>query len=244
MEVHAHSHTARKKWTHYFWEFFMLFLAVTLGFLVENWREHRVEHNRAGEYAKMLKLDLVNDTLSLNNFVHVLTTESSDQDFVTNLFNKEIRDITIADLRKKDTVSFLMDYFQPNNATFEQMKTSGELRYFKNIELTSRLAHYDWSIKHYLEMKREIGGVYSGLSSEHLLQYDIKMEEFLKKTAQMDSTTPVLKAGYKFDSWFEIKKLTENRVLFKYLLKEGIYPDLKIQATIIIDILNKEYHLK
>ena len=32
MEVHAHSHTPRKKWTHYFWEFLMLFLAVTLGF--------------------------------------------------------------------------------------------------------------------------------------------------------------------------------------------------------------------
>jgi hypothetical protein len=24
MEVHAHSHTARKKWTHYFWEFLIL----------------------------------------------------------------------------------------------------------------------------------------------------------------------------------------------------------------------------
>jgi hypothetical protein len=28
MEVHAHTHTARKKWAHYFWEFLMLFLAV------------------------------------------------------------------------------------------------------------------------------------------------------------------------------------------------------------------------
>ena len=33
MEVHAHTHTARKKWTHYFWEFLMLFLAVFCGFL-------------------------------------------------------------------------------------------------------------------------------------------------------------------------------------------------------------------
>ena len=32
MEVHAHSHTERKKWSHYFWEFLMLFLAVTLWF--------------------------------------------------------------------------------------------------------------------------------------------------------------------------------------------------------------------
>ena len=25
MEVHHHAHTDRKKWTHYFWEFLMLF---------------------------------------------------------------------------------------------------------------------------------------------------------------------------------------------------------------------------
>ena len=34
MEIHAHTHTARKKWTHYFWEFLILFPAVTLGFFV------------------------------------------------------------------------------------------------------------------------------------------------------------------------------------------------------------------
>lgn len=28
MEVHAHSHTPRRKWTHYLWEFIMLFLAI------------------------------------------------------------------------------------------------------------------------------------------------------------------------------------------------------------------------
>ena len=33
MEVHAHTHTPRKKWTHYFWEFLMLFFAVFCGFL-------------------------------------------------------------------------------------------------------------------------------------------------------------------------------------------------------------------
>jgi len=36
MEVHQYTHTERKQRTHYFWEFFMLFLAVTAGFLVEN----------------------------------------------------------------------------------------------------------------------------------------------------------------------------------------------------------------
>jgi hypothetical protein len=47
MEVHAHlasgethTHTPRKKWTHYSWEFLMSFLAAFGGFLAENQREH------------------------------------------------------------------------------------------------------------------------------------------------------------------------------------------------------------
>ena len=58
MEVHAHTHTARKKWTHYFWEFLMLFLAVFCGFLAENQREHMVEHQREKQYMESLLSDL------------------------------------------------------------------------------------------------------------------------------------------------------------------------------------------
>lgn len=54
MEVHHHSHTARKKFTHYLWEFLMLFLAVFCGFLAENIREHRVEHAREAQFIKSL----------------------------------------------------------------------------------------------------------------------------------------------------------------------------------------------
>src|SRR5687767_10815291 len=65
MEVHHHAHTARKKWTHYFWEFLMLFLAVTLGFFVENQREHYIENQRAKQYASFLHNDLAKDTANL-----------------------------------------------------------------------------------------------------------------------------------------------------------------------------------
>jgi hypothetical protein len=48
MEVHKHPHhvTHKKKWGEYFLEFLMLFLAVFLGFLAENIREHKVERER------------------------------------------------------------------------------------------------------------------------------------------------------------------------------------------------------
>ena len=52
MEVHAHSHTPRKKWTHYFWEFLMLFLAVFCGFLAEYQLEHVIEQKREKQFIK------------------------------------------------------------------------------------------------------------------------------------------------------------------------------------------------
>ncbi|HEV8269900.1 MAG TPA: hypothetical protein VGQ04_01270, partial [Chitinophagaceae bacterium] len=74
MEVHTHTHTQRKKWTHYFWEFFMLFLAVTAGFFVENQREHFVEHQRAKQYASFLHSDLVKDTINLSARMQYMTS--------------------------------------------------------------------------------------------------------------------------------------------------------------------------
>ena len=65
MEVHAHTHTARKKWTHYFWEFLMLFLAVFCGFLAEYQLEHKIERDRAKELAKSFYEELKNDSVNI-----------------------------------------------------------------------------------------------------------------------------------------------------------------------------------
>jgi hypothetical protein len=71
MEVHAHTHTARKKWTHYFWEFLMLFLAVFCGFLTENFREHQVEKQRGKQYVLSFYEDLKKDTARLTRVLEV-----------------------------------------------------------------------------------------------------------------------------------------------------------------------------
>jgi hypothetical protein len=73
MEVHAHSHTARKKWHHYLWEFLMLFLAVTLGFFVENQREHLVEHQREKQFVQSLFNDIKADTTNLDRIINART---------------------------------------------------------------------------------------------------------------------------------------------------------------------------
>jgi hypothetical protein len=71
METHAHHlHKAPSQgWKHYFFEFFMLFLAVTLGFLVENQREHYVDRKKERVYIRSILKDLVNDTVNFSQFI-------------------------------------------------------------------------------------------------------------------------------------------------------------------------------
>jgi hypothetical protein len=71
MEVHAHTHPADpglrrgKKWTHYFWEFLMLFLTVFCGFLAEYQLEHKIEKDRENQFIKSYIEDLKTDTAAI-----------------------------------------------------------------------------------------------------------------------------------------------------------------------------------
>jgi len=65
MEVHTHTHSERKKWTHYLWEFLMLFLAVFCGFLAENQREHIVEKRQEKKLMRSLLDELKQDKAAM-----------------------------------------------------------------------------------------------------------------------------------------------------------------------------------
>src|SRR5690349_9409510 len=86
MEVHHHTHTPRKKWTHYLWEFLMLFLAVFCGFLAEYKLEHMIEQQREKQYIKSLIADLkIDQEVLVNHILHVKTGLSMMDSVITIL---------------------------------------------------------------------------------------------------------------------------------------------------------------
>src|SRR6476469_3919739 len=88
MEVHhPHHPTHKKKWTEYLLEFFMLFLAVFLGFIAENIREHRAENNREIEYIKSLTADLTDDVQNLDSMIAFEQTGVKQLDTLINLLD-------------------------------------------------------------------------------------------------------------------------------------------------------------
>ena len=92
MEVHHHpiaigSHTARKKWTHYFWEFLMLFLAVFCGFMAEYQLEHKIEKDREKQYIHNLIKDLEQDTTALADDINALVDHLGRNDTLMKLLS-------------------------------------------------------------------------------------------------------------------------------------------------------------
>ena len=73
MEVHHHGHVHHeKKWKSYLFQFFMLFLAVFLGFLAEYQLEHKIEKGREKEYIRLMIEDLQMDTAVLRQQIPLM----------------------------------------------------------------------------------------------------------------------------------------------------------------------------
>jgi hypothetical protein len=92
MKTHAHDlHKAPGHgWKHYFFEFFMLFLAVSCGLLAENIRERQVEKNREFEYIISLSADLNDDVHNLDSTIAFEQTGIKQLDTLLNLLDDPV----------------------------------------------------------------------------------------------------------------------------------------------------------
>ena len=155
MEVHHHGHTERKKFTHYLWEFFMLFLAVTLGFLVENQREHYVEHQREKKYAQLLYSDLKTDTARINSVRTIKLLKAGKLDSLKSILNSP--DIQKQSARVYYYTLFInfIPKFLPQDVTMQQLRSSGNFRYFKNIKLYNSISQYYKLCDNYIDREEE-----------------------------------------------------------------------------------------
>ena len=143
MEVHAHTHTSRKKWTHYFWEFLMLFLAVFCGFLAEYQLEHKIEKDREKQFITSLTADLKDDIETSQQYreraeITVSLLDTLCQYLDSPALTKSNRDIVYYAARMGPrTFPFLN-----NSRTFDQLTYSGGFRLIQNTETARRIMGY------------------------------------------------------------------------------------------------------
>jgi hypothetical protein len=144
MEVHHPHHvTHKKKWGEYLLEFFMLFLAVFLGFVAENIREHQVEKNREHEFVKSLTTDLKDDSHNLHDMIVFEQTSIKLLDTLLTLLNdpklaKQHGD----ELYYAARLGPREQPFAINSRTFDQLKNSGGFLLIRNVDASNQIINY------------------------------------------------------------------------------------------------------
>jgi hypothetical protein len=141
MEVHAHSHTPRKKWTHYFWEFLMLFLAVSLGFYAENTRETILHKKEVKTQLNSMLSDLQSDITLFDSVTDRNTNGAQMADSLVEMLHSDITNTTEIYFAAR-IVTANLGYYYTNAKSFDQLKTAGLLRYIKNKDLLDSIGTY------------------------------------------------------------------------------------------------------
>ena len=140
MEVHHHSHHP-KKWKEYITEFLMLFLAVSLGFMAENIREHQIEKQREIAYLKNVHEDLKLDLINIDNVFNSNTIRLQAMDTLFKIINNNT--ITNEDVYYYIRNLALRATFESSHVGLDQIKSAGGLRMVKNPEIISGIQEYE-----------------------------------------------------------------------------------------------------
>ena len=246
MEVH-HSHSAPKKekhFKHYLFEFLMLFMAISAGFMVENMREHYIENKREKEFIKSYIEDLKQDTAKINANIKLRNAKVLIIDSLMKLFKSP-------DLHNNGASAYYFGrrttrstLYQANDRTIKQLKNAGGLRLIRNQMASNAIMTYDQANDYvvYLQSREfeELSVMYPLLAKI----YDASILETMINGMEINRPTgnPPLRTTDKnllsdLNYYLHQYKTTSIVVIARL-------SSLLIAATETIQFLQKEYHVE
>ena len=248
MEVHKHPHhvTHKKKWGEYLLEFFMLFLAVFLGFVAENIREHQVEIKREREYIYSLVEDLKIDQHVLSQHISELQAGILMMDTMTTILNSpSLIANNSADLYYLARLAPRLQPLPINDKTLEQLRNSGNFRLIKNIKVSNKIMDY--------YKKIPLVRLLESVNEEEFTQYKsvaakIFYSDIFIKSEGNGSAIKRLSGNLPLRNT-DIELLQELSVFAVYMhgTKKGILDSdeqIKKSGSELIEYLEQEYHLQ
>ena len=248
MEVHhPHHPTHKKKWSEYLLEFFMLFLAVFLGFIAESIRETSVERHREKEYIVGLVQNLKSDTATLNIRISRNFLKNQMWDSLMSLVQVNLSAPANA---KKFYTYFMkgsfMPVFTPNDAALIQLKNSGNLRLVIKKGVSDSILNYDnWNKlitnhnEHYSQQGEEMWNAAYPIMQGWVMS-DTSYVDFYKRQATQKMPPPLTLNPQQVQVFFGVLA----RTLLFTQTNRGYMMDQQKRAERLIALLQQQYKLE
>jgi hypothetical protein len=253
MEVHAHTHTPRKKWTHYLWEFLMLFLAVSLGFYAENLREGIKHKEEVKTQMKSLVADLQSDVILFDSVTNRNSYSAEMADSLIELLHADITNTTEIYFAAR-IVTANVGYYYTNSKSFDQLKSAGLLRYIKNKELLDSIGSYyasfQWVVNQLDLLRLKLDEIHKGntrLFDSYVFQQMMMNIKIIGKSAlggqRTNISKPLEKPTLLSADARDINTVSLNYHYYSTTIKFYIRNAIALQdrAKGLIEIIKKEY---
>lgn len=208
----------KKNWRSYFWEFLMLFLAVSLGAYVENMRESKLNEEEVQMHIQSLLSDLEADIDLLERVNERNSFSAKMADSLIELLHSDSKNTSEIYVTAR-TVTANLGYTYSNSKSFDQMKSSGLLRYIKPNYLLDSIGSYYISFQ-WLNNQTDL--------------LRLKMDEIHKKNNLLFDSyqfQQMMKSGYQNDA--------DNRTIID---KPAIEPTLLSTNINDINSVSLNYH--
>jgi hypothetical protein len=131
MEVHHHPEVEKKGFKEYILEGLMIFLAVLMGFIAENIRESITEHKRTAEFAQSYYESIKKDTAQLHAAILFSKHKLAACDSSAAMLHLPVGKQNDTVLYREGQIPTNVYPFHPSSGSYEQIKSSGSLRFFK-----------------------------------------------------------------------------------------------------------------
>jgi len=244
MEVHHHAHTARKKWTHYFWEFLMLFLAVFCGFLAEYKLEQTIERHREKEFILSMIEDAMTDTANIHAAIPLNLERAGYADSLSiaclNYRGTQPENTNIYETHRN--CIYRPDLVYPTDRTLFQLKNSGGMRLIRKKKAAESIIAYDNSGKRLINQQTYYETYLNDLtnSSAQLMNFLVLWGHSRKEVHPYDTAKLINPDRLKLMEMGNIAVIYKG-VLLQYInrLKE-----MEKESVVLINTLKKEYHIK
>jgi hypothetical protein len=140
-------------------EFLLVFLAVFLGFWADSWREKLFEKERERQFMNSMYHDLKSDINDFNLNIEKSNDVIYSTHQIVSLLNSSSRyDSALNIYRYARSITLNSPFYQPNQRTYEQMKSSGELRLIKDNSVSDSITGYYNSLVWILTQNDYMGG--------------------------------------------------------------------------------------
>lgn len=242
MEVHHHGggHNGPKKFKEYFLECLMIFVAVTMGFLAENFREYITEKSNVQELVGQLEVDLSNDSMNVQKLINFESAQVKRADSLFEMLNQPAKQIDYQKLQDMLVSCDRIDFFYPSTGAITTIKRQLQLKEFVNTKLASHIDNY--------EKTATVVQAFENRNVEYLGKY---LETFLSRhftpenAAQAVLRRPVLNGKMRNLNPEDLVQLSVDINLIKAynLVILSRYLLVKTEAEKLIIHLNKTYDL-